>query len=132
MNDTEDWRARAHCANTYPDAFFPDSKAGFYSGDGLTALQLCRACPVQQQCLEFALSTNQEFGIWGGTSEEQRRRMRRNQGRDGGIPHGTVKRALHGCGCERCSEAFGLYEDSLITARRAAAAADDDLEERAQ
>ena len=38
---------------------------------------MCRSCPVVEECLAYALETNQEAGVWGGTSEEERRRLRR-------------------------------------------------------
>jgi WhiB family redox-sensing transcriptional regulator len=41
------------------------------------AKAVCRACTVREECLEFAISTNQEYGVWGGTSEEERRVLRR-------------------------------------------------------
>ena len=49
--------------------------------DIATAKQICALCPVQEPCLEFALETNQESGVWGGTSEEERRVLRRQRAR---------------------------------------------------
>ena len=55
-----------------PDLFFPERGASTRE-----AKSVCRACPVQQECLEFALSNGEKFGIWGGMSERERRRVRR-------------------------------------------------------
>ena len=67
------WQDRALCAETDPDAFFPEK------GGGVRApKKVCRACPVQAECLEYALETNQGFGIWGGLSERERRRLKRS------------------------------------------------------
>ena len=54
--------------------FFPET------GEGVAfARQLCRRCPVKSECLDFAMATNESFGVWGGTSERERRRMRRDR-----------------------------------------------------
>jgi WhiB family redox-sensing transcriptional regulator len=69
------WRSRAACTGHQHTLFFP-------SGDAETrnverARAICMACPVTEPCLEFALETNQRAGIWGGTSEEERKALRR-------------------------------------------------------
>jgi WhiB family redox-sensing transcriptional regulator len=82
LTDTEGWRDRALCAETWPDAFFPEK------GESATpAKRVCRACPVQAQCLEFALGNDERTGVWGGLSERERRRLKaRRQQDDGTIP----------------------------------------------
>jgi WhiB family transcriptional regulator, redox-sensing transcriptional regulator len=74
-NDT--WRCSAACRDTSPDLFFPVGTTGPALEQIASARAVCEICPVQEPCLEFALSTNQDSGIWGGTSEEDRRKIRR-------------------------------------------------------
>jgi WhiB family redox-sensing transcriptional regulator len=75
--DLGDWRTRAACRDTDPDLFFPIGSTGPAVEQIADAKAVCRQCPSQPQCLEFALATNQESGIWGGTSEDERRKLRR-------------------------------------------------------
>ena len=74
--DDEGWRDRAVCRDTDPDLFFPVGTTGSAVTEIEAAKALCRTCPVREQCLEFALRANQEAGVWGGASEEERRKMR--------------------------------------------------------
>jgi WhiB family redox-sensing transcriptional regulator len=75
-NDPEEgelgWQDRALCAQTDPDAFFPDK-----GGSSRQAKQVCRSCEVRAECLEYALAHDERFGIWGGLSERERRRLKR-------------------------------------------------------
>ena len=73
----EDWRLQAACRHTDPDLFFPVGTTGPAIEQIEAAKAVCRACEVQGACLEFALATNQEAGVWGGTSEEERRKLRK-------------------------------------------------------
>jgi len=73
----EDWRLQAACRHTDPDLFFPVGTTGPAIDQIESAKAVCRACDVQGPCLEFALATNQEAGVWGGTSEEERRKLRK-------------------------------------------------------
>lgn len=75
--DSEGWRHQAACRHTEPDLFFPVGSTGEAVGHIEAAKAVCRSCPVQEPCLQFALETNQEAGIWGGTDEDERRRLRR-------------------------------------------------------
>lgn len=61
------------CKN-FPDAFFPDAGAGGYQ-DSLSAKELCSGCPIIQQCLTFAIRTNEPNGIWGGMTANERRTL---------------------------------------------------------
>lgn len=64
------------CKTTDPDMWFPD--IGEQSGKGVRiAKEYCRQCPVQQECLAYALIANEQYGIWGGYDAMQRRNMRR-------------------------------------------------------
>ena len=67
----EEWRLDALCAETDPEAFFPDK-----GGSTREAKRVCAGCPVRAECLEFALASDERFGIWGGLSERERRRVR--------------------------------------------------------
>ena len=71
------WRAEALCRDTDPELFFPIGTTGAALVQIEQARAVCRQCPVQADCLDFALTTNQDSGIWGGTSEEERRVLRR-------------------------------------------------------
>lgn len=75
--DEAGWRDRAACRHSDPDLFFPSGTTGAALEEIRAAKALCAACPVQQQCLAFALETNQDAGVWGGASEEERRELRR-------------------------------------------------------
>jgi WhiB family redox-sensing transcriptional regulator len=75
--NTEDWREKASCRSVDPDLFFPVGTTGLALDQIEQAKAVCRACPAQEPCLEFALSTNQESGVWGATSEEERRKLRK-------------------------------------------------------
>jgi WhiB family redox-sensing transcriptional regulator len=71
------WRDEAICRETDPDLFFPIGTTGQALLQIDRAKQVCNECTVQVSCLEFALETNQDSGIWGGTSEDERRNIRR-------------------------------------------------------
>ena len=71
------WRKDAACRDTSPDLFFPVGTTGPAIEQIENAKAVCRECEVREPCLQFALTTNQDSGIWGGTSEEERRQIRR-------------------------------------------------------
>jgi WhiB family transcriptional regulator, redox-sensing transcriptional regulator len=75
--DAEDWRQFAACRSTAPDLFFPIGTTGPAIDQIEAAKRICRTCTVQRPCLDFALATNQESGVWGGTSEDERRKLRK-------------------------------------------------------
>jgi WhiB family transcriptional regulator, redox-sensing transcriptional regulator len=75
--EQDDWRDHSACRDTDPDLFFPVGTTGPAIEQIETAKAVCRSCDVQRACLEYALVTNQDSGIWGGTSEEERRTLRR-------------------------------------------------------
>src|ERR1700739_5152338 len=66
------WQDRALCAQTDPEAFFPEK-----GGSTREAKRVCRSCEVRAECLEYALENDERFGIWGGLSERERRRIKR-------------------------------------------------------
>jgi WhiB family redox-sensing transcriptional regulator len=75
--ERDDWREHSACRDTDPDLFFPVGTTGPAIEQIDTAKSVCQACDAQAACLEYALVTNQDSGIWGGTSEEERRALRR-------------------------------------------------------
>jgi WhiB family redox-sensing transcriptional regulator len=78
-NDRVDasWRDHAACRFAAPELFFPAGTTGVALDEIEAAKAVCKACPVQDACLRFAFETKQEDGIWGGTTEDERRRLRR-------------------------------------------------------
>lgn len=74
-----EWRGHAACRTADPELFFPVSQAGPSVGQIEQAKQLCRACPVREPCLGWALGHGHVSGIWGGTTEDERRALRRTQ-----------------------------------------------------
>jgi WhiB family redox-sensing transcriptional regulator len=75
--DTDDWRDKASCRSVDPDLFFPVGTTGIALDQIESAKAVCRSCDAMDACLQFALDTNQESGVWGGTSEEERRKLRK-------------------------------------------------------
>lgn len=69
------WQEEALCAQTDPEAFFPEK-----GGSTREAKHICRMCGVREQCLQYALDNDERFGIWGGLSERERRRLKRQAG----------------------------------------------------
>lgn len=67
-----EWQARALCAQTDPEAFFPEK-----GGSTREAKRVCLSCEVRVDCLEYALANDERFGIWGGLSERERRRLKK-------------------------------------------------------
>jgi WhiB family transcriptional regulator, redox-sensing transcriptional regulator len=68
------WQRYANCLGVDPDLFFPERGASTRE-----AKEVCRGCVVRESCLEYALSNGEKFGIWGGMSERERRRIRRQR-----------------------------------------------------
>ena len=73
----QDWRLRASCRDTDPALFFPVGTTGPAVQQIAAAKAVCGACPSQEPCLEFALASNQDSGVWGGLTEDERRVIRR-------------------------------------------------------
>ena len=74
-----DWRSDALCAkDENTSLFFPVGVTGAAEIQIRQAKSACQDCPVLKDCLSFAITTNQEYGVWGGTSEEERRVLRRH------------------------------------------------------
>lgn len=102
----EAWMEDAACSQTDPELFFPEK-----GKPALPAIKVCLGCIVQNECLQYALQHNMA-GVWGGMSEDRRRRLRRKLGivSVAAIPHGTSAgaRAHYRAGekpCASCAEA---------------------------
>ena len=66
------WQERSLCAQTDPEAFFPEK-----GGSTREAKKVCISCEVRSECLEYALANDERFGIWGGLSERERRKLKK-------------------------------------------------------
>lgn len=69
------WQHKALCAQTDPEAFFPEK-----GGSTKDAKRVCAHCEVRDQCLAWAIEHDERFGIWGGLSERERRKYKRDHG----------------------------------------------------
>lgn len=87
-----EWMDDGACRDVDPELFFPARAV-----DTEPAKRVCRGCPVREACLEYAVAERVVFGIWGGTTERQRRRLRR-EARVAGMTHATR--------CEDCGAPF--------------------------
>jgi len=75
------WRSAGACLSADPDLFFPISSTGPAEKQIARAKMICAGCAVRRECLEFALTLGQSYGIWGGTTPEDRQRDRRRKRR---------------------------------------------------
>ena len=73
-SEEKSWQDYANCLGVDPDLFFPERGASTRE-----AKEVCRGCVVREDCLEYALQNGEKFGIWGGMSERERRRIRRQR-----------------------------------------------------
>lgn len=69
--EQQEWQERALCAQTDPESFFPEK-----GGSTREAKRICLGCEVRAECLEYALAHDERFGIWGGLSERERRKLK--------------------------------------------------------
>ena len=81
--DAENWRRSALCRDSNAELFFPIGSTGIALDMIEAAKDICEQCPAKDPCLEFALQTNQEAGIWGGSTEEERRLIRKMWAEEG-------------------------------------------------
>lgn len=70
--ETLPWAAEAKCLQADPETFFPEK-----GGSTREAKRICSECTVRNECLEYALDHDEKFGIWGGLSERERRKLKR-------------------------------------------------------
>ena len=72
-HNEQEWMLHAHCRSLAPGEFFPSDGVGVDK-----ARRICAQCSVQPECLEYALNNDERFGIWGGLSERERRKLKRS------------------------------------------------------
>ena len=72
--DPNEWREQAACRDLDTSTFFPETDE-----EAAAAIAVCATCPVREACLEFALVTRQDDGVWGGMTEVERKRLRRRR-----------------------------------------------------
>ncbi len=77
MLTVTDWRDLAACRDSEPNLFFPVGTTGPALDLIEEAKAICTECSVREECLMYALETNQESGVWGGYAEDERRRLRK-------------------------------------------------------
>jgi WhiB family redox-sensing transcriptional regulator len=93
-----DWRDKAACLTVDPELFFPVGNTGPAVDQIARAKAVCSHCPVTEYCLQYALDTNQDSGVWGGLSEDERRALKRRAARAAGLleaqhlPRSSLKR----------------------------------------
>jgi WhiB family redox-sensing transcriptional regulator len=94
--ERRDWWQSAACRETDPELFFPIAACGPGAGETARAKAVCAACRVRRECLQYALATHQVHGIWGGTSEDERRLDARGEGERGQCARREIPRQAHG------------------------------------
>lgn len=113
------WLDQRACADVPTNLFFPAK------GDNSSvkaAKAICASCPVKAECLQMAMDNVERFGIWGGTSERERRRMRRDVRLGIAAPvlrHGTLSAYNDGCRCDDCRRVNSIYKRAWKAQRRA-------------
>lgn len=119
-SDRDAWRNHAACRGCDPELFFPD-RGGPSTAIAAQAKAICAACPVRTECLEEAIRDNEEYGVRGGMTPRERRRLRRERGMvptwapvQQPIRHGTVAghlahRRRGETPCDGCKQAAAAY-----------------------
>ena len=77
VGEAESWQMFANCLGVDPDLFFPERGASTKE-----AKSVCQGCVVREDCLEYALANRIDHGVWGGTSERERRRIIKARARE--------------------------------------------------
>lgn len=90
---SSDWRHRAACRSEDPELFFPVGTTGPAVRQTRDAKAVCHRCPVVSDCLNWALVTGQDTGVWGGLDEDERRKLKRRRQRQQGQPATPAVRA---------------------------------------
>jgi WhiB family redox-sensing transcriptional regulator len=104
LDAPRDWRHRARCLSEDPELFFPVGTTGPAEVQTEEAKAVCARCPVREECLQWALDTAQDAGIWGGFTEGERRVLRK-RARTGRNRHGTAScYDDNGCRCQPCKD----------------------------
>jgi WhiB family redox-sensing transcriptional regulator len=84
LGQMPEWMERGLCAQTDPESFFPEK-----GGSTREAKSICATCPVAAECLDYALDNDERFGIWGGLSERERRKVKQALREDAGLEPAT-------------------------------------------
>lgn len=121
--DVPDWKADAHCAGMNPSVFFPHPPTRptggalrRYEAEVAVAKAHCRRCDVQAECLAYALANREPFGVWGGMSVEERRRIegqrktRAAVAECGSLGGHGVHRRNNETPCRACRDAVNRYQ----------------------
>lgn len=77
VTENTEWQLKGACRDEDPELFFPVGKMGPALEQIEEAKDICRVCPVREECLDWATRTGQKFGVWGGTTEDERRTLRK-------------------------------------------------------
>lgn len=88
-----DWHTAAACLTEDPELFFPEGTKGPSERQAAVAKSVCELCPVKAPCLEWALESGAEYGVWGGLDEVERRALKRRRARGTGTHRRGVKPA---------------------------------------
>lgn len=83
------WQDDALCAQTDPEAFLPEK-----GGSVAPAKRICGRCTVRAACLMYAFETNEDMGIWGGLSYNERKQLRKRLNKTGGVTLEAIERAI--------------------------------------
>lgn len=94
MSAAENWQFEAACLGVDPDLFFPG-----LGEDAEPAKRICAECPIRERCLDDAIERGEKFGVWGGKSERERRRIRRQRLQERSLAGTTVP-------CQVCGRLF--------------------------
>lgn len=81
MEEPMDWREQAACLTVDPELFFPVGNTGPAVDQIERAKSVCARCTVTEMCLQYAMDTGQDSGVWGGLSEDERRALKRRAAR---------------------------------------------------
>ena len=88
------WRKEAACRDFPTDLFFPIGHGPRATAQATQAKRICSECPVRHDCLDYALATNVQFGVFGGLSEDERRRARRTRAHQARLDGGGLGQGL--------------------------------------
>lgn len=101
--DENGWQQHGLCRGADPNMWFIGR-----TDSPKPARDTCARCPVKDPCLKYAMDHNEKYGIWGGLTERQRRRLRTHHV----YPHGTTGAFRNGCSCDRCKTAWRAHQNA--------------------
>jgi WhiB family redox-sensing transcriptional regulator len=106
----KDWRHRAACRDEDPELFFPVGTNGPALAQIRKAKAVCHRCPVARECLEWAITSGQDAGVWGGLSEDERRALLRQGRRTGQRIVTPEPEPLRMCSCCRTDQPVSQFQ----------------------